>query len=60
MKKHEIKRGSFLDDEAKLYKHSVGPGKYKQKDSWPKKTQSLHHESKKVTYIEELMKKAKK
>ena len=49
-----------MDDEANLHKNNPGPGKYPHKDEWPKKSKSLHGESKKVTYIEELMAKEKK
>lgn len=60
MKKHETKRGNYLDDEANLHKIIPGPGKYNFKDEWPKKCKSLHTETNKTTYIDELMKREKK
>jgi hypothetical protein len=34
-KQKATKRGSFLEDEAKVHKIVPGPGKYPFKDQWP-------------------------
>ena len=46
-----------MEDETNAHKNVPGPGKYGLKDEWSKKSKSLHNESKKVTYIEEIMNK---
>ena len=48
-KKRIVKRGSFLDDEAKVHKLVPGPGKYKFSSEWPEKAKLKPRYSEKVT-----------
>lgn len=60
IKKHETKRGNYLDDASNLVKYIPGPGKYTYQQPWPQKSKSMHPASKKITYIDEIFKKEKK
>ena len=51
MHKYETKRGSYLEDEAKIRK-TPGPGVYKDQNLWPGKATTHTHVSKKLTYID--------
>ncbi len=53
-------RGSYLKDHIKQTEKNPGPGQYKSLESWPQKSKSLAHASKKKTYLDDIIDNAKK
>ena len=60
-KKRVLKKGSYLEDQAKIHKLVPGPGKYPHKDEWPSKDKQFKIKFKdRLTDIAELIKEQKR
>ncbi len=57
---YETKRGNYLDDYSGLHKYCPGPGTYKSEMDWPEKEKIKRNHSKKMTYIDEIIKQQKR
>ena len=59
-RRHVIKRGNYLEDEAKIHKEVPGPGKYTTQQEWPTKSKMKIQYPDRKTYFSQIMKEEKR